>query len=82
MKCPKCNDSALMCKRPVFQIHETGRLHFTRKAVEMGKKVDTVDGNSEEAIYYCEGCGFSGNGEDVFHLVISKHQQDDAETIS
>ena len=76
MKCPKCNESALLCKRPLFQIHETGRLHFTKKAVEMGKKVDTVDGNAEEAIYFCEDCGFSGGGEAVFNLVVAKHRSE------
>lgn len=79
MKCPKCNDSQLLCKRPIFHIHETGRLHFTRHAVEMGKKVDTVPGDEENAIYFCEDCGFTGSGEEVFKMVLAKHHQEEGE---
>jgi hypothetical protein len=51
-------------------------LHFTKKAVEMGARVDSVPGDEENAIYFCEGCGFTGNGEEVFQIVVSRHQEE------
>lgn len=69
MRCPRCNRSPLLCKSPRYDIHETGRLHIARHAVELGKKLDSVPGEDENIIYFCEDCGFSGNEESVFNLV-------------
>jgi len=76
MKCPRCREAVLLCKQPIFHVRETGRLHFTKKAIEMGKKIDVVPGDEDSAIFFCEGCGFTGNGEEVFRLVILKHQEE------
>ena len=76
MKCPKCRESVLLCKQPIFHIRETGRLHFTKKAIEMGKRIDIVPGNEESAIYFCESCSFTGTGEEVFSYVVARHQEE------
>jgi hypothetical protein len=60
----------LLCKSPRYDIHETGRLHIARHAIELGKKLDSVPGEDESTIYFCEDCGFSGNGDGVFALVM------------
>jgi len=75
MKCPKCKESALLCKRPIFHIHETGRLHFARQAVELGKKIDVVPGDEDNAIYFCEECGFSGTGKEMFQQFVVSHEE-------
>lgn len=77
MKCPKCSTASLLCKSPKYDICYTGRYHLARQEVELGKKIETVKGDQNNCIYFCEECGFSGSKSNVFELVILKGEQED-----